>query len=472
MSSPSGLARRFSAHVAERGWLADGDTVLVALSGGLDSTVLLHLLRFHSPRPGLRLHAVHVDHAMREGSAVDGRFVRGLCSAWGVDLELRRLAKSPRSEGQARDSRYPIFEEVRGRTGARWVVTAHHADDQAETVLFRAARGTGIRGLAGIPETRAPGLLRPLLPFHRSELALYAGENRIRPRVDPSNQDLEVPRNHLRHRVIPGLERFVAPGAGKALARLAAHVRNLETALQQWTTVVEGAATPDEDHGPTSGDAGSERPGKKGKEAVLWNRDRLLEMPAELRSILVRSVFDRFGERLDEAGTRSVIEFTSNCSSGSRIRVGAVEVRREFETFVVGPGRVSSADSSLTVDSPGAGVGEIRIGGRRYVAHWSTQTPPVCAHVDSFPHDLVPFPLEIRSWRPGDRIRMTYGTKKLVKLFAEKRVGSDARRRIPLLVDAEGKVLWAPGVARANVPQGPGNRPMLHVGIDEAKENR
>lgn len=449
----TGLAERFTARIRLRGWLAEGDALAVALSGGLDSTVLLHLLRFHPPVTDLRLLALHVDHGMRPDSAGDAAFVRGLCKAWDVELVSTRLTDPVRSEDQARAARYDILDQVRERRGLRWVLTAHHADDQAETVLFRVARGTGIRGLAGIPETREPGLLRPLLPFHRAELEAYAAENRIRFREDPSNRDPRFRRNRIRHQVIPLLEQHIAPGARKALVRLASHTRELDAALRKWAAGVEGTV---EVPGETSG-------------AAVWDRARLLELPPELQSIVIRSAFERLGQSLDEAGTRSVIEFTRVCSSGTRFRVGAVEVRREFETFVVARRAAPSADSTLILDVPGMGAGEIRLGGRLYTARWSTHARPDLTHVDSFPHDLVPFPLEIRSWRPGDRIRMTYGTKKLVKLFAEKRIGSDARRRTPLLVDGEGRVLWAPGLAKANLAATPGQG-LIHVGIQAAED--
>lgn len=448
----SNLADLFRTHVLTRDWLREGDALAVALSGGLDSTVLLHLLRYHPPVPALRISAVHVDHGMRPDSEADAGFVRGLCAAWGTELESRRLAVTPRSESEARDGRYAILEEVRRLRGLRWVMTAHHADDQAETVLFRAVRGTGIRGLAGIPEVRHPGLLRPLLPFHRQQLRAYATENRLSFREDPSNADVGFTRNRIRHQILPLLEEGVAPGARRALSRLASHARELETAVSSWTGSVERTV---------------QVPGAPA--AIVWDRGRFLALPPPLRSLLVRSAFDRLDQTLDEAGTRSVIEFTSRCSSGGRMRVGAVDVRRDFEAFVLERAVAPTVDSTLIVDTPEAGAGEIRLGGKRYLARWSTGTPPALEYVDSFPRDLVPFPLEIRSWRPGDRIRMTYGTKKLVKLFAEKRVGSEARRRIPLLVDAEGRVLWAPGIARANLAGAAAGRSMIHVGIQEAE---
>ena len=146
-----------------------GAHVLAAVSGGADSVVLLHLLRFAGDELGITVSAAHFDHAMRPGSAPDAEWVAGLCAAWGVPLVRRRADRALRSEAEAREARYAFLAGARGRVEADWIATAHHADDQAETVLFRALRGTGVAGLAGIaPVDAARRLVRPLLPFRRA----------------------------------------------------------------------------------------------------------------------------------------------------------------------------------------------------------------------------------------------------------------------------------------------------------------
>ncbi|HEX6037412.1 tRNA lysidine(34) synthetase TilS, partial [Longimicrobium sp.] len=125
--------------------------VLVAVSGGCDSVALLHLLRFAADDAGLRVSAAHFDHAMRPGSEGDAAWVCGLCRAWGVPLMDARADIPPRTEAEARDARYAFLRRAQEACGAAFLATAHHADDQAETVLFRVLRGTGLGGLAGIP---------------------------------------------------------------------------------------------------------------------------------------------------------------------------------------------------------------------------------------------------------------------------------------------------------------------------------
>src|SRR5690606_7521557 len=120
------------------------------------------------------------------------------------------------------------LRDTAAETGARWILTAHHADDQAETVLFRILRGTGIGGLAGIPARGAGGILRPLLPFWRREIQAYASDVGLRWRRDPTNLSHDPSRNRIRLALLPEIERHVAPGASRNLVALADLARESE----------------------------------------------------------------------------------------------------------------------------------------------------------------------------------------------------------------------------------------------------
>ncbi len=185
----------------------------IAFSGGLDSTVLLHLLASAEALPPLS--AVHVHHGLQSAADTWPSHCQSICDRLGVPLRVMRVQVQPGAslERAARDARYRAFTEVIG--AGEVLLTGQHRDDQAETLLFRLLRGAGVRGAAAMPVHRplAGGhLVRPLLDVSRTELVAYADEHQLKWIEDPSNADMQFSRNYLRHRVIPTLtERWPKP---------------------------------------------------------------------------------------------------------------------------------------------------------------------------------------------------------------------------------------------------------------------
>ena len=201
-----------------------GKRVAVGLSGGVDSVVLLDLLRRLAPRRGLRLEAVHVHHGLSPHADDWARFCRSLCRQWGVPLAVRRVQVQKRGRGleaAARAARHAVF----ARHPAAVIALAHQLDDQAETVLLNLLRGAGVRGASAMPVAgRLAGkiVLRPLLAVPRSEVLVHARSRGLRWIEDESNRDAALTRNFLRLQVAPLLEtRF--PRWREALARAARH---------------------------------------------------------------------------------------------------------------------------------------------------------------------------------------------------------------------------------------------------------
>jgi len=207
-------------------------TVLLAVSGGADSVALLRAMRALKTAGEGRLAAAHLNHLLRnDESAEDETFVVELCRRLGVPCEVGRAevdqmaARSGEGlESAARSARYEFLQRTAARLGARYVVTAHSADDQAETILHRIVRGTGVRGLVGMARARTLGpaatLMRPLLGFRRAELAVYLNDLGQPYRSDSSNHDLRYTRNRIRHELLPQLAEQFNPAVIDALLRL------------------------------------------------------------------------------------------------------------------------------------------------------------------------------------------------------------------------------------------------------------
>ncbi|WP_339462093.1 tRNA lysidine(34) synthetase TilS [Pseudomonas sp. EA_105y_Pfl2_R69] len=199
----------------------------VALSGGLDSTVLLHLLASLAQREALPpLTAIHIHHGLQAAADAWPAHCRELCSALSVPLQVEhvQVVLGASLECAARAARYAAFAARLGRDEV--LLAAQHRDDQAETLLFRLLRGAGVQGLAAMPASRALGagqLVRPLLDCSRAELLAYAGEHGLAWVDDPSNTDERFSRNYLRRQVLPALlSRW--PQASANMARSAAHL--------------------------------------------------------------------------------------------------------------------------------------------------------------------------------------------------------------------------------------------------------
>jgi tRNA(Ile)-lysidine synthase len=253
--------------IDRHGLLAEGETVVVGVSGGPDSLCLLHVLNRLRERYGIELHVAHLDHRLRGlESEEDAAFVARLAKEWGLPaiIEARdvpRLARENKlaSEEAARQSRYSFLAQVALAEGAKRIAVGHNADDQAETIVMHWLRGAGLAGLRGmLPQTDlgemrleaawpyhpplALQLIRPLLEIPRAEIETYCREHGLQPRFDRSNLDTTYYRNRLRHELIPFLESY-NPNIREVVRRSAQVIGDdydlLQTELERiWPVVV------------------------------------------------------------------------------------------------------------------------------------------------------------------------------------------------------------------------------------------
>ncbi|MGB8329600.1 MAG: tRNA lysidine(34) synthetase TilS [Polyangiales bacterium] len=194
--------------VRERALLSAGDHLLIACSGGPDSTALLHVLHRLRSELGITLCVASVDHGLRPESAAEVEQVGALASTLDLPFHSARIevpSEGASVQGRARDLRYRALRDIAKSQGAARIAVGHTQDDQAETVLARVLRGAGIRGLGGIEPRRADGVIRPLLDCRRSEVRAYALAHALPFVDDPSNHQPAFERVRIRHRVLPAL---------------------------------------------------------------------------------------------------------------------------------------------------------------------------------------------------------------------------------------------------------------------------
>ncbi len=418
--------------------LRKGDRVLVAVSGGADSLCLLDVMATLSPRYDLQLHVIHVDHGLRPESGEDAEFVREVaayyhlpCRVVRVRVERRKGKEVYSPEEAARRARYEAFQEVARELRADRLATGHTADDRAETLLLRIISGAGPEGLKGIPPVRDI-YIRPLIEVYRREVEAYVRHLPFRPRLDASNLDLRIPRNRVRHELLPLLEKRYNPAVRKVLCREADTLYHMVELVEERVREVEERAVDVRD------------------QEVVVDRQRLLEAPVLLqRQVLARALRRAGGEvnhHLVEELRRRFLEGGEN--PWLDIGPGLV-ARRVYDRIIFGPRPVPGEWDEVEV----TGEGTFRLPGwtlRVAVEPWNGGDPkkavqsPLEALLDA---DRLRFPLKVRGIRPGDRFHPlgAPGTRKLQDFLVDLKVPLERRKDVAVL-ESEGEIAWVLGM--------------------------
>lgn len=228
MAAAHDLCSGFAGHLKKRFPFLRGQRVLLAVSGGLDSMAMLNLFLETEKKTGITPVVAHIDHNLRTDSGRDAHFVDKFCQEHGVESHLSEITidfwaeKRGNVEDRARRERYRLLEKIARKCRIVSIATAHHRDDQVETVLMRILdRGTGLQGLGGIAEVSERGryrYIRPLLPFSRKQLDCYmTGRSWVE---DATNGSIDIRRNLFRHEVIPYLRRTITPDVDSHIVQL------------------------------------------------------------------------------------------------------------------------------------------------------------------------------------------------------------------------------------------------------------
>jgi len=436
------VIERVTRTLERRNMVARGDAVLVAVSGGADSLVLLDVLVQVAGARGLILSVVHVDHGLRPESGREAEFVKEVASRYGLPCRVIpvRVGGGPGGERlspeeAAREARYAAFREEMERTGASRLATGHTADDRVETFLLRLITGAGPRGLGSIPPVRGP-YIRPLIDVWRHEVLAYAESLPFQPLQDPTNLDLSIPRNLVRHAVLPYLEeRF--PAVKRVL------LREAETLAGLWEVLDREAG---------EAEARALREGETGLELCL---QELEGMPPAVRRELLARALRRLGldptcELIEELWEKLGPTREGNPS----IHLGSgMQAWREYGRLVLGPEPAPSAVEEVLIPGegvyrlPGTGLGlKVELLPREGDAlPWEGDEGGSCrAWLDA---DLLSFPLLARAVRPGDRFVPlgATGSRKLQDFLVDLKVPRRLRSRVAVL-ESGGKIAWVVGL--------------------------
>lgn len=428
------MQERVQAYIEQHRLLSAGERVVVGVSGGVDSVVLLDVLQ----QLGYEVVVAHMNYALRTEAVDEAQGVRAMCEAAGLSCFVSRPATQERAAAQqqsvqeaARHLRYDFFQAVAAEVGAAQVAVGHHRDDQAETLLLHLIRGTGLEGLAGMPPQRRLGavtLVRPLLGCTRAEIVAYAAEKGLRWWEDASNADEKYARSFIRHQVLPLLQEKYGTAVSGRFAQTAAQVRGyLEADFLPTLARHFSACTT----APRSLDL-----------------DKLLALPTVWQGRVVLEALKTWVPDWPRTAEQvAQVRALADAQPGKRLVWESFVIWRDRQRLVFGES--SRRDTATELPIPGkweGGWGEVA----------ATSIPRPFSLKPSNPYTIYLDPTclrgtaQVRPWQDGDRL-VPFGrrSEKLVSdLLTDAKVPSHHRAGWPVLADDEG-VLWVIGVRPA-----------------------
>jgi len=488
-------------------------TIVVAVSGGPDSVYLLEKL---AEGKGVRIVVGHLNYGTRGiDSMKDQVLVENICKINRYDTVIHtqdagigpRGSKGesdprgkfpPGFEKKARDIRYRFLRDLSEKVGAEAIALAHTADDQIETILMRVFEGAGIGGLKGIPRETADGVVRPILDVWKEDILKYLKKRKIPYRIDRSNVDPRFERNWIRNALLPFLEKRYGKAVKKRIFALGERFRELDDYLDaeagRWIRRhVEGESTSTgrrTSRTPAAPSNRVEAPGsRKGtgrrKEApIRFRRETYSALPTVLRRrILQRICFDRLGVAPNERLLKAMDGNVTHGGPSARVNAGrGWKLANRYGEALFAPGHIADARMGATapptpLDAPGEY--EIPLGPKGGIVTFAweargkgtaAQAKRFAARGDAAVFDAadLALPLAVRPLRAGDRIRPFGGNgggnargggKKVKEILIDRKVPREERWGRPVVCDAEGAILWIPGVLRsAHAPVTPETR--------------
>ncbi|MDY6796916.1 MAG: tRNA lysidine(34) synthetase TilS [Actinomycetota bacterium] len=417
-----------------------GETVLLAVSGGADSLVLMDVMVQIAGEEQVYLEVVHIDHGLRPESGDEADFVRNAAGHYGLACAVKKVnvGNYVREEGMspeeaARAARYDAFREELRESGAGRLATGHTADDRVETLLLRMIAGAGPRGLGSIPPVRLP-YVRPLIRAWRSEVEAYARHLPFTPRRDPTNMDVSIPRNRVRHRLIPLLEKEYNPSVRRALSREADIMSSVDELL-------EGLAERAEEESVEVNPRG-----------VEMEVSGLLLHPVAVRRQVIIGAIRKLGLKPDFSLVEDIRRGLLEADGNAGLDLGpGMSARRVYGRLIIGPKPALRRCEDIKI--PGEGFYELpHVGAVLEVSlrpSSEEDTKKEAGHPDLawLDADRLEFPLKLRGIKPGDRFHPlgAPGSRKMQDFLVDAKMPREERPGVAVL-ESGGEIAWVVGM--------------------------
>ena len=443
----AGFVQRTHRFITQHQMIQPQETVLVGVSGGVDSLALLYALYALRHQLDCQLHVAHLDHGFREDSAADAVYVAEQADQLDIPISSTRIdvpqlmrAKKLSAEVAARRARYQFYECISEQAGAAKIALGHHRGDQAETVLMNLLRGAGASGLKGMPPVREGKFIRPLLAFSRKEIEAFVTQLGLAPRRDATNYQLNYLRNRIRLELIPVLEQSYNSNLQNTLNQTAELLRVESDYLEAlahdaFQACRVKSCTPD---------------------TVVLDRCLFQEYHLALRRRILRlAVAEVFGEVRDHYFNHfeSMLNLIDREAPNRALHLpNGGEFRREYNHILIQKSTNSCAPFEYEVVVPGHTT--LPLLDAEIIA---TVVDHPMNHIaaDKFPDgkfhavfdlDRLQLPLTLRQRRDGDRFQPfgMQGTKKVKDLLIDAKIPRQERGQVPVLMNGD-KIIWVVG---------------------------
>ena len=431
--------------IKREGLIEKGDKVLVAFSGGPDSSCLLHMLWTLKDELGIELYSAHLNHRIRGLDAHrdallayrESKALGVACFLYSEDVPSYADKSKLSMEEAAREIRYKMLFDLKEKVAINKIATGHNLDDQAETILMRIMRGTGLKGLKGMAYKRPDGLIRPIMDYKRHEIEEYCKSNQIRTALDKTNQEDEYRRNKIRLQLLPYIEEAYAPNIKEILSRMANGLREDSDYIDNISRSLYHQAAQ-----------------KQGDYALKFDMETIDSTPPPILKRLIRLAYAELtgsAEGLEAIHLDDSLRIIKNPKTDlmTNLPKGIIAEKKGYNFYV----------TSKAIKN------DILYFEHKIKLNASTEVPELAIKIEArtmskercklltsnnntkaFDLGRIEGDLIVRTRKPGDKIKPLGlgGTKKLKDIFIDKKIPRDAREKIPIIAD-NSKIIWIAG---------------------------